>query len=50
MSVLVELLATHKQDLVVDRAIDYDDRCHGCMRNNDFCRCGDFYAADYDCY
>ena len=50
VSVLVELLATHKQDLVVDRAIDYDDRCHGCMRNNDFCRCGDFYAADYDCY
>jgi hypothetical protein len=50
VSVLVELLATHKQDLVVDRAIDYDDRCHGCRRNNDFCRCGDFYAADYDCY
>ena len=53
-SVLVELLATDKQeltvekatdkqDLTVERAIDYDDRCHGCRRHNDFCRCGSFY-------
>ena len=45
--VLDELISTHKQEIPTEipteTAIDYDDRCGGCGRHNDFCRCVGFF-------
>ena len=31
-----------EENKIEENKIDYDDRCNGCGRHDDFCRCGHF--------